>query len=228
MTTGNLTVAGKSWLNDQVLVTGRDNDTFNQKIITNNTAAFSSSAGLQLVGTGSQGGVRNLYINTYDDGNDIGEGIYIDGVATAIRVSNTQTTGQGISVGNLNAVDYNMFTAATGKNTYTGYFYGGNYNNAASPSGRFLSFTKQVVDKFYVDLNGNTFVDGNLEINADLNHDGSNIGFYGTAPVAQSAAYTASNVTTDRTYDANSTTIDELADVLGTLITDLKATGIIG
>ena len=38
-------------------------------------------------------------------------------------------------------------------------------------------------------------------------------------------AYSASNVTTDRTYDANATTTDELADVLGTLINDLIARG---
>lgn len=42
-----------------------------------------------------------------------------------------------------------------------------------------------------------------------------------------SAAYTTSNVTTDRTYDANATTTDELADVLGTLIADLKTAGIL-
>lgn len=39
--------------------------------------------------------------------------------------------------------------------------------------------------------------------------------------------YAASNVTTDRTYDANSTNTDELADVLGTLIADLRASGIV-
>lgn len=43
-----------------------------------------------------------------------------------------------------------------------------------------------------------------------------------TAPV-----YTETNVTPDRSYDANATTVDELADVLGTLIADLRATGII-
>lgn len=41
-------------------------------------------------------------------------------------------------------------------------------------------------------------------------------------------AYTASNVTTDRSYDANATTLDEVADVLGTLISDLRSNGIIG
>ncbi len=69
---------------------------------------------------------------------------------------------------------------------------------------------------------------GEVEINGALNHDGSTLGFYGAAPVAQSAAYTASNVTTDRTYDANATTLNELADVLGTLIRDLQGMGLIG
>lgn len=41
------------------------------------------------------------------------------------------------------------------------------------------------------------------------------------------SAYAATNVTPDRTYDANATTTDELADVLGTLIADLKLTGLI-
>jgi hypothetical protein len=69
---------------------------------------------------------------------------------------------------------------------------------------------------------------GEVEIDGALNHDGNTVGFYGVTPVARSAAYTASNVTTDRTFDANATTIDEIADVLGTLLADLKLTGIIG
>lgn len=53
------------------------------------------------------------------------------------------------------------------------------------------------------------------------------LGFFNTAPVVKSAAYTPTNVTTDRSYDANSTTLDEVADVLGTLIGDLQAYGLI-
>ncbi len=45
--------------------------------------------------------------------------------------------------------------------------------------------------------------------------------------VSSPATYTPTNVTTDRAYDANATTLDEVADVLGTLIADLKLTGII-
>jgi hypothetical protein len=54
------------------------------------------------------------------------------------------------------------------------------------------------------------------------------LGFYGATPIVQSAAYTTSNVSTDRSFDANSTTLDELSDVVGTLIADLRALGILG
>jgi hypothetical protein len=40
----------------------------------------------------------------------------------------------------------------------------------------------------YVSSTGNIRVVGNAEIDGDLNHDGSNVGFYGAAPVAQHAA----------------------------------------
>lgn len=55
----------------------------------------------------------------------------------------------------------------------------------------------------------------------------NNIGFYGATPVAQGAAWTITNVTTDRTYDANSTTVAELADALGTLIAELQSNGLL-
>jgi hypothetical protein len=54
------------------------------------------------------------------------------------------------------------------------------------------------------------------------------MGFYNATPIVQPATYTASNVSADRNYDANATMIDEIADVLGTLITDLKALGLVG
>lgn len=92
----------------------------------------------------------------------------------------------------------------------------------ATPGARLLSVENNAVPKFQVDK------DGTVEIEGDINHDGSNVGFYGTAPAAQSAAHTPTNVSTDRAYDANATTLSEIADVLGTLIADLQATGLIG
>lgn len=64
-------------------------------------------------------------------------------------------------------------------------------------------------------------VAGNSAIHA-LSEAGDLIKLYKTG------TYTPTNVSADRSYDANSTTIDELADVLGTLITDLQLTGLIG
>lgn len=70
-------------------------------------------------------------------------------------------------------------------------------------------------------------VDTGLTSTFDLEHTGTLLGFYGTAPIAQTAAYTITNVTPDRAYDANATTLDEIADVLGTLIADLTAYGLL-
>jgi len=67
-----------------------------------------------------------------------------------------------------------------------------------------------------------------VRIDGLFEHTGTLVGLYGATPVAQSAAYTPTNVTTDRSYDANATTLNELADVVGTMIADLQAIGIYG
>ena len=62
--------------------------------------------------------------------------------------------------------------------------------------------------------------------NKKISFNTTGIGFYGTAPVAQSSAYTA---TTQNARNANTATADAaIQDVLQTLIADLKLTGIIG
>jgi hypothetical protein len=67
----------------------------------------------------------------------------------------------------------------------------------------------------------------NKTITDNLTHTGSNIGFFSKAPAAQSAAYTPTNVTPDRSFDANTVLVAELADVVGTLIADLQAYGLL-
>ena len=71
---------------------------------------------------------------------------------------------------------------------------------------------------------------GDVEIDGDLNHDGTNIGFYGTAPAAQSAAYTRNAaIVEDRTLLASaSATVTNNNNVLAALITDLQNIGILG
>jgi len=56
---------------------------------------------------------------------------------------------------------------------------------------------------------------------------GNELSFFGVTPAARAAAYTPTNVNTDRAYDADSTTLEEIADVLGTLISDLQAYGLL-
>lgn len=64
--------------------------------------------------------------------------------------------------------------------------------------------------------------------NGSAANDAVNLGQLATkAAIGPAPAYTVQNVTTDRSYNANLTTVDELADVLGTLINDLRATGIV-
>lgn len=79
--------------------------------------------------------------------------------------------------------------------------------------------------KFYV--SGKISCSGELEVNGDLNHDGSNVGFFGVAPAARPSAYTPSNVTPDRSYDADTVAVAELADIVGTLIADLQSLGLL-
>ena len=54
--------------------------------------------------------------------------------------------------------------------------------------------------KFYV--SGKISMSGECEINGDLNHDGSNAGLFGVAPVARATAYTQTYSTADRTHAA--------------------------
>lgn len=49
-----------------------------------------------------------------------------------------------------------------------------------------------------------------------------------TPTLNQATAYTATNVTEDRSFDANATTVNELADVVGTMLSDLRDRGILG
>lgn len=66
---------------------------------------------------------------------------------------------------------------------------------------------------------------------ADDNHNvkiRGAMGFNNTDPVVQSTGYGMTNVSESKTGNADSVDVAALADIVGTLIVDLKATGIIG
>lgn len=78
-------------------------------------------------------------------------------------------------------------------------------------------------EKFAVDNAGGATIGG------DLDHDGSNIGFFGTAPVAKAAALTAEDASTvDTTYgQEEADVINNLRTRLGELESRLQAYGLL-
>ena len=77
---------------------------------------------------------------------------------------------------------------------------------------------------------GDSFFGGDVEIDGALNHDGSTVGFFGTTPATQPAAYTRNaTIVEDRTLlaSASATTLNN-NNVLAALIADLQSLGVIG
>lgn len=77
---------------------------------------------------------------------------------------------------------------------------------------------------------GATPATGELQVWVDnteyITMDGTGIGFFGQAPVAQ-VTYTVTNYTSDRDFDSNANNTLITSDVLSTLIYDLINIGII-
>lgn len=98
---------------------------------------------------------------------------------------------------------------------------GGGMSTAGSLVARFRNNSVVV---FSIDKDGDTLIAG------DLNHDGAGVGFYGTAPAAQSSAYTRNaTIVEDRTLLASaSATATNNNNVLAALVADLQAIGILG
>ena len=63
--------------------------------------------------------------------------------------------------------------------------------------------------KFYVA--GKISTSGELEVNGDLNHDGTNVGFYGVTPVARPSAYTQTYTTATRTINGYTSDTESVA-----------------
>lgn len=66
-----------------------------------------------------------------------------------------------------------------------------------------------------------------VRVDGIFEHTGSTLGFYGTAPAAQPAAYTVTNPVARRSFDTTSVTLQELAEVVGTIIGDLQSLGLV-
>lgn len=69
---------------------------------------------------------------------------------------------------------------------------------------------------------------GTTTLYGALDHDGATVGFYGVAPVVRSTGWAVTGTSVDKTLDKATTSVGELYDVVGTLINELKNTGLIG
>lgn len=73
---------------------------------------------------------------------------------------------------------------------------------------------------------GKANFEAEVEINGDLNHDGSNVGFYGATPVARGALAAPSGTITRTTFATGSVTLPQLAERVYAIINDLRAMGL--
>jgi len=142
---------------------------------------------------------------------------------------------------------YNSDGISSGNRTFNGGGFDLTYNNLQNYSVLTtgpVSFVSAGNNNFQATGTGNVFISTDLGGNVNiqglkypkfdgllghvLTTDGAGNLTFQVADVSSVAeTYTPTNVSTDRAYDANSTTLDEIADVLGTLIADLKTSGII-
>ena len=155
----------------------------------------------------------------------------------------TVTSGSGTDIA---ATD---FVIEPGAGTGTGA--GGSFIVRTATPGASGSTLNTFTAALTIDDQQKVLFSGEVEIDGDLNHDGSNIGFYGVAPVARPAAYTQTYATALRTHaartapgagagsGADATTFSgaecdalvadqqNTAQVLNQLIDDLQAVGLI-
>jgi len=159
-------------------------------------------------------GVGHLDIHTVDIGTDLQlatttPGTPVDGSIYWDSASDTLKVYDGASWDDINAAP----AAPGGSNTYV------QFNDSSSFGGDSgLTFTKGT-DKLYVA--------GEVEIDGNLNHDGSNVGFYGATPAAQSTSWSVTNAGSQKSLDGTSCTPAQMASALCNVIQRLLDLGLI-
>lgn len=180
----------------------------------------SSSSGLFLqIGLRSASGVyRNILSNSASGTHDIE--VSDSGGTPRIRITPDLGGFAGIQAlsNNLLILQGNKSDAASAVGIRID-----NATTLSTAGAKILSVRNNTVEKFFVDK------DGGIGILGDLDHDGSNVGFYGSTPVAQSSAYARNaTIVEDRTLlaSASATTLNN-NNVLAALIADFKALGLL-
>jgi hypothetical protein len=171
-------------------------------------------------------------LDNVNSAND-GKVLFVDGdVIGTDNVFFWDKAGSRLFIGGKTEATANIILEDTGdiliQDDNVGVVFGAEQDAEIFYDGTNLVIDPKVLGSGFLRIQGKLKVDEELEVTGDLNHDGANVGFYGATPVPQQTGFTTfANLTTQRTLDANSTSVGEVADVLGTLIEDLKATGVI-
>ena len=164
------------------------------------------------------------------------------GIVVTGDLDGSATTQSGVLVAPVLTVDTSAFLSYLAfvelaanvdvSNTYGLWIYNTFLNTGATLDAQYgvfvLDLTSATNNYAWWSGLGEVHIGDTLELTGDLEHSGTNLGFFGATAVPQTAAYDITNVTTDRAYDADLVLITELADVVGTLIADLQAFGLLG
>lgn len=70
--------------------------------------------------------------------------------------------------------------------------------------------------------------DNRLEIEGTLDHDGSQVGFYGNTPVSRPTYGAPTGTPTRTTFDTSTVTLSQLAERVKALVDDLRSVGLLG
>lgn len=79
---------------------------------------------------------------------------------------------------------------------------GGAERTRIPSTGELLVNKTTVTNSGQLEVSGKIYGSAALELDGDLDHDGSNIGFFGVSPVARASAYTQTYSTADKTHAA--------------------------
>lgn len=170
-------------------------------------------------------------------------------------VTISAASGSTVTIPELHAFNINNPTVSGGGTKTITNFIGVNIADMTAGTNNYgiNSALSSGANKFFIRHTGTaqSLFGGDVEIDGDLNHDGSNVGFYGVAPIARPSAYTQIYSTATRTHaqrtapgagggsGADSTTFSgaecdalvadqqNTAQVLNQLIDDLQANGLI-
>jgi hypothetical protein len=93
-------------------------------------------------------------------------------------------------------------------------------NSAGSAAMNDFEVKTQLFDAIYVTSSADAI--------SIMSSPNGKVGFFGASPSTQSLGWSVTNYLVSKSFDANAVTLEQLADVVGSILTELKAKGLLG